>query len=120
PSVAYLVLNFCALWKKQTTLPPLAYAGMPYHSLGKRAGALALMIAWSRSPMARSGPGIAAIFASTALSPSAFFTRGPGFCCLRVVSFFVSCISGLPPFLKTIQDESFDDIDIASAVFEKR
>jgi hypothetical protein len=24
PSVAYLVLNFCALWKKQTTLPFLA------------------------------------------------------------------------------------------------
>src|SRR5713226_1514400 len=30
PSVAYLVLNFCALWKKQTTLPSLAYAGIPY------------------------------------------------------------------------------------------
>ena len=26
PSVAYLVLNFCALWKEQTTLPSLAYA----------------------------------------------------------------------------------------------
>jgi hypothetical protein len=26
PNVAYLVLNFCALWKKQTTLPSLAYA----------------------------------------------------------------------------------------------
>src|SRR5207245_3376149 len=26
PSVAYLVLNFWALWKKQTTLPSLAYA----------------------------------------------------------------------------------------------
>ena len=25
PNVAYLVLNFCALWKKQTTLPSLAY-----------------------------------------------------------------------------------------------
>jgi hypothetical protein len=24
PNVAYLVLNFCALWKKQTTLPSLA------------------------------------------------------------------------------------------------
>ena len=32
PSVAYLVLNFCALWKKQTTLPSLAYAGIPYQS----------------------------------------------------------------------------------------
>ena len=77
PNVAYLVLNFCALWKKQTTLPSLAYAGIPYQSLGERAGALALMIAWSRSPMARSGSGIAAIFASTALSPSALSARGP-------------------------------------------
>src|SRR5512132_3225626 len=65
PSVAYLVLNFCALWKKQTTLPSLAYAGIPYQSLGERAGALALMTAWSRSPMARSGPRISPIFAST-------------------------------------------------------
>src|SRR5213593_4882649 len=69
--VAYLVLNFCALWKKQTTLPSKAYAGIPYQSLGERAGALALMIAWSRLPMARSGSRIWAIFASTALSPSA-------------------------------------------------
>src|SRR5436309_9245600 len=72
PSVAYLVLNFCALWKKQTTLPSLAYAGIPYHSVGESAGALALMTAWSRLPMVRSGSGIAASFASTALSPSAF------------------------------------------------
>src|SRR4029434_7567439 len=54
PNVAYLVLNFCALWKKQTTLPSLAYAGIPYQSLGERAGALALMRAWSRLPTARS------------------------------------------------------------------
>ena len=33
PSVAYLDLNFCAPWKKQTTLPSLAYAGIPYQSL---------------------------------------------------------------------------------------
>src|SRR6266487_798358 len=71
PNVAYLVLNFCALWKKQTTLPSLAYAGIPYQVLGERAGALALMIAWSREPMARSGACISPIFASTALSPSA-------------------------------------------------
>src|SRR6266571_3816033 len=32
PSVAYLVLNFCAVWKKQTTLSSLAYAGIPYQS----------------------------------------------------------------------------------------
>src|SRR5205823_1461033 len=84
--VAYLVLNFCALWKKQTTLPSLAYAGIPYQSLGERAGALALMIAWSRSPMARYGPGIAPIFASTALSPSALSARGPG----RAAAFFAA------------------------------
>src|SRR5437870_5438407 len=77
PSVAYLVLNFCALWKKQTTLPSLAYAGIPYQVLSERAGALALMMAWSRSAMERSAFGISAIFASTSLSPSAFFGRGP-------------------------------------------
>src|SRR5438034_2180999 len=78
PKVAYLVLNFCALWKKQTTLPSLAYAGIPYQVFGERAGALALMIAWSRLAMARSGSRIAAIFASTSPSPSAlsFFPRG--------------------------------------------
>src|SRR5205085_6347990 len=68
PNVAYLVLNLCAGWKKQTTLPSLAYAGIPYQSLGERAGALALIIAWSRSPRARSGACISPIFASTALS----------------------------------------------------
>src|SRR5438309_3566575 len=67
PNVAYLVLNFCALWKKQTTLPALAYAGIPYHVLGERAGALVLMIAWSRLAMRWSGSFISAIFASTAL-----------------------------------------------------
>src|SRR5205807_3585867 len=39
PNVAYLALNLCALWKKQTTLPSLAYAGIPYQVLGERAGA---------------------------------------------------------------------------------
>src|SRR5207237_6492657 len=52
PRVAYLVLNFCAFWKKQTTLPSLAYAGIPYQVFGERAGAWALTIAWIRSPMA--------------------------------------------------------------------
>src|SRR5262245_29353082 len=93
PSVAYLVLNFCALWKKQTTLPSLAYAGIPYQSLGERAGALALMIAWNLSAMARSGPGIAAMFASTALSPSAVSARGPG----RAAAFFAACLVVLLP-----------------------
>src|SRR5947209_16046405 len=77
PSVAYRVLNFCAGWKKQTTSPSLAYAGIPYQVLGERAGALALMIAWSRLAMARSGSDISAIFARTALSPSALSARGP-------------------------------------------
>src|SRR2546425_8932468 len=76
-NVAYLVLNFCAAWKKQTTLPSLAYAGIPYQSLDERAGALALMIAWSRLLIVRSGSGISAIFASTALSPSALSAPGP-------------------------------------------
>src|SRR2546428_14165684 len=78
PSVAYLVLNFCASWKKQTTLPSLAYAGIPYQSFGERAGALALTIAWSRLAMARSESRISAIFASTAFSPSALSVRGRG------------------------------------------
>src|SRR5947209_4141025 len=77
PSVAYLVLNFCALWEKQTAWPSLAYAGIPYQVLGERAGALALMMAWSRSAMVRSDSGISAIFASTSLSPSALPARGP-------------------------------------------
>src|ERR1700685_790911 len=88
PSIAYLLLNFCALWKKQTALPSLAYAGIPYQSLGERVGALALMIAWSRSPRTRSGSGISAIFASTALSPSALSARGPG----RAAAFFATCL----------------------------
>jgi hypothetical protein len=51
-------------------------------------GPLALMIAWSRSPRARSGSGIAAIVASTALSPSALSARGPG----RAAAFFAACL----------------------------
>src|SRR5215471_17747095 len=77
PSVAYLVLNLFAGWKKQTILPSLAYAGIPYQVLGARAGAPALTMAWTRSARARSGPVISAIFASTSLSPSALAPRGP-------------------------------------------
>jgi hypothetical protein len=77
PNVAYLELNFFAGWKKQRTLPSLAYAGIPYHSRGERAGALALMTAWIRSAIARSDSGISAIFASTSLSPSALSARAP-------------------------------------------
>ena len=83
PNVAYLVLNFWAAWKKQTTLPSFAYAGIPYQSLDESPGALALMMAWSRSAMVRSDAGIAAILASTALSSSAFRAVGSG----RVLAF---------------------------------
>src|SRR5512132_771936 len=44
---------------------------MPYQVFGERAGALAVMIAWSRSAMTRSGCGSSAILASTSRSPSA-------------------------------------------------
>ncbi len=40
---------FSSLWKKHTTLPSLAYAGIPYQSLGERAGALALLIQYLRA-----------------------------------------------------------------------
>src|ERR1051326_1337853 len=42
---------------------------MPYHVVGERAGALALMMACSHSAMARSGSFISAIFANRSLSP---------------------------------------------------
>ena len=69
PSVAYLDLNFAALWKKQTTLPSLAYTGIPYQVFDERTGALALMIAWSRSAIGATGPGISAILASPGALP---------------------------------------------------
>src|SRR5262249_36992015 len=50
---------------------------IPYQVLGARAGALALMIAWSRSPKTRSRSGISAILASSSLSPSVLPPRGP-------------------------------------------
>src|SRR5271165_3383617 len=77
PSVEYRALNFCAGWKKQTTLPPLAYAGIPYQSRGERSGTLAMMIAWTRSAMTRSGSSISAIFASTSPSSSALSVPRP-------------------------------------------
>ena len=40
PNVAYRALNFAPLWKKQMTLPSLAYAGIPYQVLEVRDGAL--------------------------------------------------------------------------------
>src|SRR5262245_63378069 len=45
PRVAYLALNLSAFWKKQTFLPSLAYAGIPYQALAGCLGALPLMIA---------------------------------------------------------------------------
>src|SRR5579871_2425282 len=92
PSVAYLVWNFWPLWKKQTTLPSLAYAGIPYQVRGSRAGAMALMRAWSRSAMTRSGAGISAILASTSLSPSAALAREPRRAAL-FISWACSCIA---------------------------
>src|SRR5262249_29020367 len=66
----YRALNFCALWKKQTTLSSLAYAGIPYQVRGVRMGAAALTTAWTRLAILLSGSDISSIFASTALSPS--------------------------------------------------
>src|ERR671918_1635567 len=84
PNVAYLELNLDAAVKKQTTLPSLAYAGIPYQVFGERAGPLALMIAWSRLAMVRSGSGISAIFASSSFSPaSAFSSRARSFMAAR-------------------------------------
>src|SRR5262245_38538031 len=81
PNVAYLELNFSALLKKQTTLPSLAYAGIPYQVFGASSGALAVTIAWSRSAMTRSGACILPIASSTSRSPSALllFARSSAF-----------------------------------------
>src|SRR5437773_8427064 len=81
PNIAYRSLNFPALRKKQTTLPSLAYAVIPYQVFGVRSGAVALMSSWSRLAMARSCGDIAAIAARTALSPSvlSFSSRARAF-----------------------------------------
>src|SRR2546427_5895616 len=71
PNVAYLALNFAALWKKQTTLPSLAYAGIPYQVLGASWGAFEAMSLWSRWAILRSDGGISAIFARQSASASA-------------------------------------------------
>ena len=65
------------------TLSPLAYAGIPYQVPRREGGALALMMACSRSPMLRDGSCMAAIAASTALSPSA--PSAPGVVCVAAV-----------------------------------
>src|SRR4029450_11279947 len=73
PNVAYLESNFPALLKKQTTLPSLAYAGIPYQVFGQRSGAVASTISWSRLAMTRSDPSLPATAASRSRSPSARF-----------------------------------------------
>src|SRR5262249_34760796 len=84
PNVAYLLLNFSALWKKQTTLPSFAYAGIPYRVFGKSAGALAVTIAWSLSAIKRSAFCIEATCASSSPSPAALlsFERASAFASL--------------------------------------
>src|SRR6266581_3299358 len=112
PRVAYRVLNLCPLWKKHTTLPSLAYAGIPYQVLGERSGALALTTACTRLAMARSDSGISAIFARTSLSPSALSARGPrrsAACASRARSSIeaacVPCFHGPPRPRKAAQGE---------------
>src|SRR5438477_12862826 len=83
PNVEYLELYFCALWKKQTTLPSLAYAGIPYQVFGERAGALALMTAWSCLAMARSAFGILADGESDVLAAIAKMPRADRGMCAR-------------------------------------
>ena len=62
------LLELPALRKKQTTLPSLAYAGIPYRSSARGPVRWLLTISWSRSPMERSCADIAASEARTALS----------------------------------------------------
>src|SRR5919108_977723 len=76
------------------TLPSLAYAGIPYQVFGSRAGALAVMIAWTRLAMERSRAGISAIFASMARSPS---SRRPAALCSRARSFIAARSSAVNP-----------------------
>src|SRR5215213_4715116 len=63
------------------TLPSLAYAGIPYQVFGESSGALAVMMAWSRSAMDRSGSDISAILVSRSRSPAALslFARASAF-----------------------------------------
>src|SRR4051812_13996503 len=99
PNVAYLDLNFSALLKKQTTLPSLVYAGIPYHVLAARPGAASFTIACSRSAIARSVPVISAIFASAALSPSALAASAFS---SRARSLIAARSSALNPFVAVV------------------
>src|SRR5438552_2765957 len=61
------------------------------------------MIAWSRSPRARSGPGIAAIVASTAASPSALSARGPGRAAAFLGAGFAVFVAFLAAFVSAME-----------------
>src|SRR4029453_5860174 len=135
PNVAYLESNFPALLKKQTTLPSLAYAGIPYQVFGHRSGAVASTISWSRLAMTRSDPFIAAIAASRSRSPSALFllARASAFSSwarafiaarssavnpldvvLRAVALFADfCVSFVAGFFSAISKHPFQEEDSA-------
>src|SRR5712691_2411813 len=95
PKIAYRSLNFPALRKKQTTLPSLAYAGIPYQVFGERSGAVALMSSWSRlamSPQDRGAHGGFPIRLVLQLSGARFHR---GFFLGRESFFFVGALGGL-------------------------
>ena len=96
PSVEYRVLNLVDSWKKQMTLPSLAYAGLPYQSSGSKLRAPTVIAAWTRSAMARSESAIPAIFSSTAFSSSA---RVPAALSSRARSLIAARSSGENPLL---------------------
>ncbi len=73
------VMDFLSARKKKTVLPSLAYAGMPYQTVGRSAGALRRMSACRRSPISRKCSGMAAIFASVASPPSTVTVRQAAF-----------------------------------------
>src|SRR5262249_7007923 len=81
----YRDLNFPAFLKKQTTLPSLAYAGIPYHVFGVSPGAAAVTSSSTRFPRARSCGDIAASELRTAVSPSSFSFSS--FACARIAAF---------------------------------
>src|SRR6267142_5094124 len=104
PSVAYLDLNFAASWKNRTALPSLAYAGIPYQVVDARAGAFALTMACSRFAMPRSGSFIAAIFASSAVSPSR----------PAAAAFWSAMVSFIAAFSAAVSPTPFADLRVLS------
>src|SRR5919108_4494529 len=117
---------------------------MPYQVFGARAGALALMIAWIRLAMARSGSGISAIAASTAFSSfapraSAFSSRAYAFAAARssalqplgvlpfaamlladlfVAAFFTVFLSGMAVYLLRLSQRCLDADVVACGIAE--